>query len=236
MTHNRKEVYGFIFARGGSKGLKNKNLKKLSGKSLLGWSIDHAKSVSKINRIIISTDSEKIAAEAKKYGAEILFKRPKYLSSDKSPEWLAWQHALNFLKKTENKIPEIMVSIPPTAPLRNSKDIERCINKLIKNDIDIAITVSDSFRNPWFNMVRKNNKNLSELINKPNKKVFRRQDAPKTYDMTTVAYAAYSKFVLENDSIFSGKVGQIEIPKHRAIDIDDIIDFKIAEALLKIKR
>ena len=85
-------------------------------------------------------------------------------------------------------------------------------------------------------MVRKNNKNLSELINKPNKKFFRRQDAPKTYDMTTVAYAAYSKFVLENDSIFSGKVGQVEIPKHRAIDIDDIIDFKIAEALLKIKR
>jgi N-acylneuraminate cytidylyltransferase len=233
MVKRNKKIYAFIFARGGSKGLPNKNLKKLAGKPLIAWSIEQAKSVSMIDRVILSTDSDEIAEVGKKFGAEVLFKRPRNLSTDKSPEWLAWQHALNFLKKNEGFTPDIMVSVPPTSPLREKEDIEKCINKLLLDDLDIAITVSSSSRNPWFNMILENEKGLSELVMKNKKTFYRRQDAPKTYDITTVAYAAKTKYVLSKTSIFSGKVGHIIIPKIRAIDIDDMIDFNLAETLVK---
>ena len=88
----------FIFARGGSKGLKNKNIKNFHGKPLIAWSIYCASKIKDIGRIIISTDSEKIRDIALQYGAEAPFLRPSVLASDSSSEWSAWQHALNFLQ------------------------------------------------------------------------------------------------------------------------------------------
>ena len=84
---NNLEFIGCIFARGGSKGIPNKNIKMFNGKPLIAWSIDHAKKVKKLKRIIVSTDSKKIAKVAEKYGAEVPFMRPKKLARDTSPEW-----------------------------------------------------------------------------------------------------------------------------------------------------
>ena len=149
-------VVAFIFARGGSKGLPGKNTKILAGKPLIAWSIEQAKSVPSISRIIVSTDSEEIAAQALKYGAEVPFMRPEELCRDSSPEWLAWQHALKYLLDIDGFLPDIMVSIPTTAPLRLPVDIENCLNEFKKGEADVVITVSDSRRSPYFNMVRKN--------------------------------------------------------------------------------
>ena len=91
------KVIAFIFARGGSKGLPGKNVRPLAGKPLIAWSIEHARAVERIDRIIVSTDSHEIADVARQNGAEVPFMRPKDLSSDTSPEWLAWRHALNYL-------------------------------------------------------------------------------------------------------------------------------------------
>lgn len=91
-----------ICARGGSKGLKNKNIKFFAGKPLIYWTISLAKKLKEVDEIFVSTDSNKIANISKKYGAKVPFMRPKKLASDSSSEWLSWRHALNYFKKKKD--------------------------------------------------------------------------------------------------------------------------------------
>lgn len=225
----------FIFARGGSKGLPGKNIRLLGGKPLIVWSIEHALSVKRIERVIVSTDSEEIAAIARQYGAEVPFIRPAELARDDSPEWLAWRHALNYLHEKDGILPEIMISVPATAPMRLPLDIENCLDKFEKGDADVVITVTDANRSPYFNMVRVNADGNVGLVIPPHSAVTRRQDAPEVYDMATVAYVARSEFVLTHNSIFEGRVQMVHVPRERAVDIDTLQDFQIAECLLNIR-
>ena len=96
------KLTAFIFARGGSKRIPNKNIKMFAGKPLIAWTIETCLSLDSIERVIVSTDSKKIASIAKKYGASVPFLRPKYLSSDTAGEFMSWKHALNYLKKTHH--------------------------------------------------------------------------------------------------------------------------------------
>ena len=146
-----------IFARGGSKGLPGKNVRPLGGKPLIVWSIEQALSVNRIDRVLVSTDSQEIADIAKQSGAEVPFIRPAELASDQSPEWLAWRHMLNFLKESEGCYPNSMISLPATAPLRSIVDIENCLDQYDKGEFDVVITMTDAHRNPYFNMVTKIN-------------------------------------------------------------------------------
>ena len=222
-----KIVFAFIFARGGSKGLKNKNLYEIGGKPLIAHSILAAKKNKKIKKVFVSTDSKKIIKISEAYGAEIIH-RPKRLALDKTPEWLAWQHAIDYLKKM-NETFDIFLSLPTTSPLRSQQDINNALNALKKND-DAVITITPSSRNPSFNMVSIDKKGFASLIEKK-KVVSRRQDAPKYYDMTTVSYVSRPEFILSKKYLFSGRIKSIIVPKERAIDIDDIIDASIASFL-----
>ena len=111
-------IPAFIFARGGSKGLPNKNIRDFCGKPLIAWSIEQALNVKEISQVIVSTDSQEIAQIAKDFGAEVPFLRPSELAADDSSEILSWQHALNFVNLTTGNYPELFVSIPTTSPLR----------------------------------------------------------------------------------------------------------------------
>jgi len=223
---------GFIFARGGSKGLPGKNIRPLDGKPLIAWSIEHAFAVQKIERIIVSTDSEEIAEIARQYGAEVPFIRPSELAQDSSPEWLAWRHALNYLVEAGGSLPKIMVSIPTTAPLRLPLDIDNCLIEYEKGNADVVITITDAHRSPYFNMVRTDQSGNVTLVNPPIENIARRQDAPTVYDMATVCYVVNPTFIMKHNSIFEGRVRSVYVPKERAIDIDTLTDFRIAEALL----
>lgn len=218
----------FIYARGGSKGIPGKNIKNFSGKPLIAWSIEQALSVPQIDRVIVSTDSEEIASVAQHYGATVPFLRPAELAKDETPEWLAWQHALNFLLQHEGSIPENMISVPATAPLRFASDIDSCIKIFDESNYDCVVTVTESSRSPYFNMLKINNKNLELVINQ-NLKPVRRQDAPIVYDMTTICYVINSRFILDNTSLFDGRIGAHVVPRERSIDIDTVLDFEIAE-------
>mgnify|MGYP001765642545 CR=1 FL=1 len=222
----------FIFARGGSKGLPGKNVRPLAGKPLIAWSIEHALSVSRIDRVIVSTDSEDIAAVARAHGACVPFMRPADLAADNSPEWLAWRHALNFLAVAEGKLPEVMVSVPATAPLRQPIDIENCLDEYAKGGADVVITVTEAHRSPYFNMVRENPDGSVALVIPPASAIARRQDVPIVYDMATVAYVIRPEFVFSSDAIFNGRVRAVQVPKERAVDIDTLFDFRMAECLL----
>ena len=224
-----------ICARGGSKGIPNKNIKLLGGKPLIVRAINQAKELKEINRVIVSTDSKEIANLAIDAGAEVPFMRPTELAKDNAPEWLVWRHALENIKKKDGNFPDILIVIPVTAPLRTVVDLKNCLIEYQKGNADIIITVTDSHRNPYFNMVKVDEEGVASLVITPEKNITRRQDTPDIYDVTTVAYVTTPKFILEKDNIFSGKVRHVHIPIERALDIDTPFDLKIAELLLSKK-
>ena len=211
------DAVAFIFARGGSKGLPGKNIKMFAGKPLIAWAIEHAHQAKGIRRVIVSTDSEEIAAVAAQHGAEVPFMRPLHLARDDSPEWLSWRHALEFIRNDEGAFPDTMVSIPVTAPLRQPADIERCLEGFSEGSADVVITVTEAHRNPYFNMVMMQSNGSMGLVIPSASGVGRRQDAPKVFDMTTVAYVANPEFVMTHESIFDGRVKAVHVPLLRGI-------------------
>ena len=122
--------------------------------------------------------------------------------------------------------------LPVTAPLRSINDVNNCIDLFEKGHTDSVITVSESNRSPYFNMTVNDNSGYASLVITPENQITRRQDTPKVYDMTTVAYVVNADFVKENNGIFKGRVKSITVPQERAVDIDTLLDFKIAECLL----
>ena len=226
------DITAFIFARGGSQGLKRKNLLKVGDKSLLEHSIHIAKKVSRVSRVIVSTDDQEIAEIARSSGAVVPFIRPSELASNDSSEWLSWQHAIIYMRAEGYKI-DTFLSIPTTSPLRRVVDIDNCIDKLEQTSADIVITVKESERSPYFNMVTLDEKDGVKLT--IDSKYHRRQDAPKVFDITTVAYAAKADFILNSSGIFDGYVQASIIPSERGVDIDTKFDLDLARFLFEKK-
>lgn len=228
------KIIGFIFARGGSKGVPRKNIRPLAGKPLIAYAIESALASEFIDTVIVSTDDPEIAAVARQYGASVPFMRPPELAQDDSPEWLSWQHAIRAMGK-DGSTPamDVFVSIPTTAPLRSVEDIDACIRMLLTTDADLVLTVRPADKSPYFNMVTLCEDGDARLAISPEKPIYRRQDAPTVYTITTVAYAARPDFILNHSAIFQGKVKAIVVPAEHAIDIDTQLDFDFAEFLLK---
>ena len=223
-----------IPARFGSKRIKNKNIINFFGKPVIYYPIKEATKSKLFDKIIVSTDSEKISKLSKKYGAQVPSLRPKKLSTDKSREIDAWKHAINFFYKRNENFDAIL-SIPCTSPLRKKIDIENCIDKFNTKKYDTIITIKESSRNPFFNMVKKNRRDLYSIVNKPKKYIFNRQQAPKVYDVCTVCFISNTKFVMKSENLFDGKVGGVLIPKSRSLDIDDKNDFILAKKIYEKK-
>ena len=223
--------HAFIFARGGSKGLPGKNIKPLLGKPLIQYSIEIALQISDITKVFVSTDDVDIAEVSSSSGA-IVIERPVELSQDDSPEWEAWKHAISWVKERYGDFEEF-ISLPATSPLRSVKDVESAIYRRSDVGADICIAITPASRNPYFNMVKQLDNSLIELVNKPTNSIFRRQDAPEVFDITTVVYVANTGFIMNNTNLFDGTVTSIEVPKYRAVDIDDIYDFNFAESILE---
>ncbi len=222
--------FGFIFARGGSKGLVGKNIKLLHGKPLIGYSIESAQDTPEIDKVFVSTDDAEIAKIAESFGA-IVIDRPKVLAGDTSAEWDAWRHAIEYVREEYGDF-DLFISLPATSPLRAVNDTQAAINELLNSGADICISITPANRSPFFNMVTLNNNGYAELVNSPKESVLRRQDAPTVFDITTVVYVAKTEFILQKYGIFSGKVATINVPKERAVDIDDIYDFMMAESIM----
>lgn len=228
-----KRRLAFIFARGGSKGVPNKNIKLLAGKPLIGYAIETALACKCFEDVIVSTDSPEIAEVARKFGANTPFMRPPELASDTASEWDAWRHAIGFVNDTVGVF-DTFVSLPATSPFRNVSDVKACIKLLDADDqADIVITGRRAERSPYFNMVRMDADGYAQVVIPPKDHLVRRQDAPQVYDITTVAYVTRPDFVLRAENIWRGNVRMFEIPTERAMDIDTQQDFFVAECLAK---
>jgi len=231
-----RNIFCFIFARGGSKGVPRKNIRNLRGKPLIAYAIETGLSSDLIDRVFVSTDDLEIAEVAKNYGVEVPFIRPGDLARDDSPEWPAWQHAIREINNRRDfEKMDIFVVLPTTAPLRNVGDVDACINGFIISETDVVITVKNAARHPSFNMVSLDEDNYANLVMPVKKVVHRRQDAPSVYDMTTVAYVSRPDFILNSSSLFEGRVTAVKIPDERSLDIDTDLDFEFAEFLMSRK-
>lgn len=234
MRNMNSNCVAFIFARGGSKGVPGKNIRMLGGIPLIAHSIKMAQSCSFIKQVIVSTDDHNISKVAKDFGAEVPFIRPAELAGDHSSEYDAWKHAINEYKKIYQKNIDVFISLPPTSPLRNREDIKNCYDEYLNSEADMVITIKEASRSPFFNMVKIDNNGWSGLVNlaPDGHRYIRRQDVPPVYDMTTVAYVSSPDFILNSDSIFDGRIKSVLVPEERALDIDTMFDFRVAECLV----
>ena len=224
-----KKVYAFVFARGGSKGLPGKNLLPLGGIPLVARSIIIAKEVERVSKVFVSTEDPEIKKIAIDFGAEII-ERPASLCHDDAPEWDSWEHAIEFLDGQGDKF-DVFLSLPATSPLRSVEDVNNTLDCL-DTGADVALTVSPAVRSPYFNMVERLESGETKLA-VSSEGYYRRQDVPPMYDLTTVAYALRTDFIMKSQKIFDGRVKSVIVPKERAVDIDDIYDFKLAQMILQ---
>ena len=231
MPMKRPYTIGLICARGGSKGVPRKNLRMLRGKPLIGWAVEVARNCPSLDRIVVSTEDAEIGDAAQRFGAEVPFLRPKELAQDDSPEWLVWQHALRTLTSLDDRAPQVLVNIPATSPLRAVEDVEGCVANLLGNNADLCLTVRRANRNPYFNMV-KLEEGWASIVIPPSKPIFRRQDAPEVFEITTVAYAARTEYVLHAARPLEGRVRATIVPEERSLDIDTELDLAFAKFLL----
>lgn len=228
-------VLAVVPARGGSKGISKKNIKLLGGKPLIVWSIEAAKKSQFIDRVIVSTDSEEIAEVARDTGAEVPFLRPKEIAQDLTPDTPVFEHALAWLKEHDNFIPEFIVHLRPTGPLRTSEEIDKAIEMLAADpEADSVRSVEEPPKSPFKMWQPEGNyiKPFAEFNGLKDFHTMPRQMLSKVYQTTADIGIMRLRTVIEKKSV----IGDCVIPyilKRPTVDIDHPIDFEIAELLLK---
>ncbi len=222
-----------IFARGDSKGVPNKNLRIVAGKSLTQRAVEHAISIKGVTNVYCSTDSIQIADEASKHGAIVPWLRPSELAQDNSKEWDSWSHLVIWLN-SKKIYPKHLVTVPTVSPLRTLDDLNSCVDLALSSKADVVMAVSEANRNPWFNMVTidQETKQVS-LVNEPKTKIYNRQAAPVAYDVSTVTFVIKCEFLLKSSSIYDGVTRALVLPRNRCIDIDTEDDIEYADYLLR---
>jgi len=226
--YKKKRILGLIPARGGSKGLPRKNIKLLAGKPLIAWTIKQAKMSQYIDRIVVSTDDEEIAEVSKKYGAEVPFKRPSKLATDKAGFIDFVLHAMDTIEKND-KLYDILVFLQPTSPLRLSEDIDRAIGLLFKKKASSIISVCKSEHHPLKAGMLPADRCMKDFI----KKDKNRQELGTFYRLNGAIFLAYWDYIRKQKSFFGNETFAYIMPQNRSVDIDSEVDFKLAEILKK---
>lgn len=222
-----------ICARGGSKGVKNKNIKLINGKPLIAHTILQAIDSNIFEKIVVSSDSKEILEIAGKYGVDLLINRPSELANDFISKIPAIRHAVKETEAAFDTNFTLVVDMDPTSPLRNIYDIKSSVNLLIEKNLSNVITGSPSRRSPYFNLVEKLDNEKIILSKKLKSPIFRRQDSPKCYDMNASIYVWKKAALFEFETVFNSDTELYEMPENRSVDIDNEFDFMIVEYLLK---
>ena len=228
-----KTILGLIPARGGSKGLPGKNIIPLLGKPLIAWTIEQALASKYLDRVVVSTDDKEIAEISKKYGAEVPFIRPKELATDEAKGIDVVLHTINCLKENDKrKQYDLIILLQPTSPLRATEDVDKAIELLFLKEAKAIVSVCEVDHHPlWANTLPEDEcmKDFirQEIMNK------NRQELPKFYRFNGAIYIAYCDYLQKQKSFFGEKTFAYIMPIERSIDIDDEIDFELAEILMK---
>jgi CMP-N,N'-diacetyllegionaminic acid synthase len=217
-----------ICARGGSTGLPGKNIKVLHGKPLIAHTIEHARRCSRIERIFVSTDDERIAAVAREWGAEVPFMRPAELATSTAAKLPVIRHLVSSVESMGVAVTRI-VDLDPTSPLRDVADVDACID-LLDDATDVVITGYPAEKNPYFNMVEARPDGSVRLVKSLPGGVTSRQQAPAVHAMNASVYVWWRHTL--DKGLWEGRARLHEMPRERSIDIDTPIDFRLVEMLM----
>lgn len=223
-----KTVLAIIPARGGSKGVPGKNIRKFAGLPLLAWTILEARKSKYIDRLILSTDDEKIMKVAGTYGCEVPFRRPPELAADDTPGIAPVLHALYTLPEKYDYI----VLLQPTSPLRLTEDIDGCLKFCIGNNgAPACVTVTDPAEPPYWMYTVGDGAELEPLF--ANKQNTPRQVLPKTYVLNGAVYVAECGWLQENKTFTGEGTRGYFMPRERSVDIDTEQDFNFCQYLFQ---
>jgi N-acylneuraminate cytidylyltransferase/CMP-N,N'-diacetyllegionaminic acid synthase len=232
MPQNSPKVLTTICARGGSKGLPGKNIRPLLGKPLLAYTIECVRACPMVGHVVVSTDSDEIAAVAEAWGVPVPFRRPAELATDTAAKIHSIRHAARYVEEHEHFSPDIVVDLDVGVPLRAPEDIAGCVDVLMKHpDLDGAITVYEAERNPYFNMVEFAGE-LVMLVKQAPQPVVYRQNAPPVYSFSPAVFAVRRTSLMSVVHLYEGRWGAHIVPRERGIDIDHELDFLFVELLM----
>ena len=220
-----------ICLRGGSKGVPGKNSRHLNGKPLMDYTIEQAIECGLFENIVVSTDSETIAENARRLGIDVWFTRPAELSTDKAAKVPVIIHALHESEKYYKKTYSVVMDLDGTSPLRKVSDIENSLKQFQKSDANNLVTVCKSRKNPYFNMIEKRNDRYKVVI-ESDTPINRRQDAPEVYEMNASIYIWKRHCLLEENRIINTDTDCYIMPEERSVDIDTEADFNYVEYLM----
>ncbi|WP_188066256.1 cytidylyltransferase domain-containing protein [Brevibacillus brevis] len=227
---NDSKVLAIIPARGGSKGVPRKNIRELSGKPLIAWTIEEAKKSLYIDRVIVSTDDEEIAEVAREWGCEVPFLRPSEFAQDHTPGIDPVLHAMEMLPGYDYAI-----LLQPTSPLRITEDIDACLEHCVKQGANACVSVTLTDKSPyWMYHLSETNGLLPVLQSE--QPVLRRQDAPDVYVLNGAVYVARSTWLQQTRTYLQAETIGFVMPKERSFDIDTQFDFTFAETIMNEKK
>jgi len=228
------KILGITLARGGSKGVKNKNIRKLCGKPLIEYTISEAQKSKLLSDYIVSTDSEDIKKVAEKCGAKVPFIRPADLATDKASSASALIHAVQFMESKEKIKYDYIVELMCTNPLKQAEDIDQSIKKIISSQAKSVIAVHELDDHHPARIKKIENDFIKDfVIAEPNEA--RRQDLrPKAYIRSGSIYCMERSYLMEDGMRYGGDNSRPYIlDNDRAINIDNEIDFLVADFILK---
>ncbi len=229
------EVLAIIPARGGSRGIVGKNLVPLCGKALIQYTIDAAKASNTVSRLILSSDSDQIIDYCREHGVDSPFKRPVGLAEDDTPMISVVDHVLDNLKTAEGYVPDIVVILQPTSPLRTSQHIDDAVRLLENSGADSVVSVCrvPHQYNPVSVMKIVEGRLLPFLEGEGTSKL-RRHDKPMVYARNGAAvYAVRRETIVKYNNLFGKDSRALLMKDEESIDIDSVSDLKVAEVFLK---
>jgi len=228
-----KKIAALITARGGSKGIPKKNIRKLCGKPLIHWTVESAMKSKYVDKIFLSTDNDEIISSVKKFPVEVPFKRPKNLSSDKATSTDVILHFIDWMKKSGNDYDTLLL-LQPTSPFRKSEHIDSSIKKFLGSEKALSlISVTENIKSPYLSRKISADGFVENLFNVKSEK--RRQDIPVTYYINGAIYLININNFEKYKTFQTPKTLSYIMPYYSSIDIDEPMDLKIAELYFKNK-
>lgn len=236
MTIVGRNILCTICARGGSKGVRNKNVRELGGKPLIAHTIEQAQAGGFFKNLAVTSDSEKILDIARQYGVPYAVRRPDHLATDTADKLAAICHAIEQVEQEVGFEFDDVLDLDPTSPLRHVEDITAALRLFYETQADNLITAAPARRSPYFNLVEQDEQGFAHLSKPLPVRVYRRQDSPRCYDMNASIYIWRRGFLFSGRKVFGEKTALYVMPEERSIDIDSELDFEFVSFIMEKRK